>query len=137
MDLGARGARIAAATWWCWLERNWGWLVEELKSEDGHKAVMNEKNGSSWEKPWQLFQENQTAPEDPRDLQLFPNIRSTTATLTAFPLSAAPSAYNYIRAVLQCGEELVSGGQVIICQLLAQENCCASCKSFTVSHKIK
>lgn len=86
MDLGARGARVAVATWWCWLQRNWGWLVEELKSEDGHKVAMNEKNRSSWEQ----FQEKQTAPEGPRDLQLFPNIRSTTATLTKCPFSAAP-----------------------------------------------
>lgn len=64
------------------MERNWGWLVEELKREGGRIAAMNEKNGSSREKPWQQFQENQTAPEGPRDLQLFPNIRSTTTTPT-------------------------------------------------------
>lgn len=68
------------------VEGGWGWLLvvtqEELKTWDGRTAAMNERNGSSQEKPWQQFQENQTTPEGTRDLHLPPNIRSTTAILT-------------------------------------------------------
>lgn len=82
--LGTKACKDSGGDVLVLMERNWGWLVEELKSQDGRKAAMNEKNNSSREKPWQQFQENQTAPEGPRDRQLFPNIRSTTATPTNF-----------------------------------------------------
>lgn len=97
------------------------------------------KERQQWRETLAAISGEPNSPRRPKRPAVISQYPFNHCNTSKFPLSAVPPhiIMSGQYAILQCGEELVSGGQVIIQQLLAQENCCARCISFTVSHKIK